>query len=284
VELSKVAGDNYYDIMFARNRALSYDMVPIGPFTFTNYCLTDVTDFCVKIIEDPVFKLYNIDLTRVAQAVIDAQVTTTIVNYAYPALDTTMTAKNAHGLTIYFPNNIDTTWDERYSELQFPHDMFWDNFLKDYWFNEKNAGNTPPSCFIAYPRDINVTANQDDLFIPITGTAFDDEKVQKVEIAIDNDTWYEAQLNTGDSVDWYYDLPVGDLEPGEHVIKARAIDEKDYKSPVFESTIYIKQGAQKDNSDEGFTFDFNYVAGAVIIGAIVLGVAILVRDKRKNYR
>ncbi len=284
VELSKIAGDRYENIMFARSRALSYDMVPIGPFTFTNYCLTDLTDFCMKIIDDPQIKFNNMELTRIAQTVIDAQESCTVASYAYPPLETTATAKKANGLTVYFPNNIDTPWDTRYDVLKFKHDMFWDNFLQEHWFEQRNAANTPPSCVITFPGDTNETINQDDLFIPVTGTAFDDETVDKVLLAIDDDNWTEVELSKGESEEWFYNLPVDELSPGHHTIKARAVDEKDNKSPIYATVVYVEKGADDDSGDTGIAFNFNYLVVAVMISLVILGVAILIRDRKKKYK
>jgi hypothetical protein len=233
---------------------------------------------------DIMFVVEHPEVTRAAQAVIDAQKTVTIANYAYPPLDSNPTAKQANGLTIYFPNNVDTTWDDRYDPLMFPHDLYWDNFLQDHWFPEKNAGNTPPTCLISYPRDVNETLNQDDMFIPVTGVASDDEMVQKVEISIDGAEWMPVEMRTGDTVDWYFDLSVNDLEPGHHTIRARAVDDKDGKSPEYHTSIFMVEGEKPDDKGSRIPIDFNYLAIAIIISLIVLGVAILIRDKRKNYR
>jgi hypothetical protein len=200
-------------------------------------------------------------------------------------LDENPTAKEVNGLTIYFPNDLDTTWDERYDPLVFPHDMYWDDFLQHHLFPKKNAGNIPPTCLITYPKDVNETLNQDDIYVPVTGVAFDDEKVQSVEISIDDDVWIPVEMTPGDSVDWYYNLPVKDLEPGEHTIKARAFDEKQNgESPHYTISIYVEEGAEKEEEGSGIPIDFNFIAIAIIISLIVLGVAILIRDKMKNYR
>jgi hypothetical protein len=290
-ELAKVAGDHYDSIMEARSRALSYDMAPFGPFTLTGYCLTDVTDFCMKIIDpdrpkDFQFIVEHPEVTTAAQKVIDTQESATIKVYSYPALDEkNPTAKRAYGLTVYFPNDQDTHWDVRMDDFAFTQHMFWDNFLQSYLFPKKNAGNTPPTCLITYPKDVNETLNQDDLYAPVTGVAFDDESVQTVEISIDGGEWEAVEIIPGQSVNWYYNLNVKDLEPGQHTIEARAFDEKQNgESPHYTISIYVEESETKEEGDRGIPIDFNFIAIAIIISLIVLGVAILIRDKRKNYR
>ena len=151
-------------------------------------------------------------------------------------------------------------------------------------FEQKNAGNTPPACLISYPEDVNETLNQDDLYIPVTGVAMDDEKVAEVMLQIDDNEWVKVEVTPGDSVDWYYSLDVGELEPGEHVIRAQSFDERDSESPVAETTIYVHPGADDGSGDGGIKVNFNYLVGALILSLVVLGVAIIIRDVRKNYK
>jgi hypothetical protein len=226
------------------------------------------------------------EVTKAAQNVIDTQESATIKVYSYPAFDeNNPTAKRAYGLTVYFPNDVDTHWDARMDDFLFTEHMFWDDFLQSYLFPEKNAGNTPPTCLISYPKDVNETVNQDDLFIPVIGTAFDDEKVEKIEVSIDDSEWEPVEMIPGESVDWYYNLPVKDLEPGHHTIKARAFDENaNSESSHYTTSIYVEEGEKEEKKGSAIPIDLNYLAIAIIISLIVLGVAILIRDRMKNYR
>lgn len=282
VSLSKIAGTNYDEIWNARTAALSYDMAAVGPLTLTDYCMTDIWDFCLKIIDTAEFKFFKYELLRLAQEVINAQKEMTIESNAYPLIEENPTAKVAHGLTIYFPNDLDTTYDENFNELLFAREYFWDDFLIK-WHQQKDVSNAQPTCIITYPRDVNESINQDLLFIPITGTAFDDEQIENIEIKIgENGDWQKVKFDPLKSTDWIYNLNVSDLPPGEHRIWVRAEDnEKSVKT--VSTTFYVEEGVDWDVEQTDETFNFSYIVIAFIIVAAFLGIAKLIRDWKLKY-
>ena len=278
VKLAKIAGDHYEDILFARDRSLSYDQVPIGPFTFTNYCITDTWDFCLKLIDTPAFKKDHMDILQTAQEVINLEKSMIIYENAYPYLADNPTGKVAHGIGVYFPNNIDTTYDVRYDPLNFVHDYGWDEFL-DYWFAKNNAPDLPPTCIITAPKDYNVTLNQDDLYYPIMGISTDDNGVQYVEISVDGGPWNKFMVTQATESSWSYDLKVSELEPGEHTVSARTYDSANNPSPVYSVGFFIVKAPAKAQKNPIINFDFSYIALAVLLAAVVVAVLILLKDR-----
>jgi len=201
------------DIWRSRNNAQTFTVgfVP-SPFPNIASSMIDVYDFAYEISNknfgiDQKAKdkaadvIGNIESSRIAEA----------HGPGYP---------DAHGMTIYFPNDLTTEYNVDYDETCFGKDKYWDEFIHHVNFPPDNADNPPPTCLILTPERWE---NIDGSSYIITGSAFDTDSVAKVEIRIDNGKWVTVYgIET-----WSYEWKTS---PGKHTIYARSFDGTGYST------------------------------------------------------
>jgi hypothetical protein len=221
--LSTAALSHNAQIWAARDLTESYDMINAGPFDFTGYAMYDIIDFTEKIqITVPLDTDVRDSATEVREAAFD------FISYA--RADTFH--PNANGLTIYFPNSESTIidvpgrndYDERFNDVDFAKDKYWDEFLFHY-YSKENAQNTPPTVLISAPA-INSSVLANEKTVLIKGTAFDAQDTPTIELRIDEGDWTSLQADDqsmSGTLSWNYDWDVAELS-GEHTIEARVTD------------------------------------------------------------
>jgi hypothetical protein len=191
----------------------------------------------------------------------------------YFAVDRWHEGKGAHGLTIYFPSGLDTQYHTDFDTLDFAVDTYWDDFLHHYHSSE-NAPDTPPSVLITAPIDDDVINRSENEEMKIQGTAFDaQDTISSVEMKIDDGEW----MAVGASGQWYYDMPLSELEIGNHTVYARSHDGNSY-SPEDSVEFFIVGEISEDEESE--PMDISYVI--LILAAIGILSALLILKKRKK--
>ncbi len=259
-------------IKAARQATNSYDFGTqyfpgnIAPVDPTGYCMYDLIDLMNNINGDIKF---DSEIKDAASAVkIAAQ--DTILYFAVNPYHGNV--KGANGLTIYFPNGYDTEYDNRFDEVDFAIDAYWDEFLH-YYHNMENAQETPPGIFISSPSDDDVIDRGQESEFKIQGTAFDIQNaISSIEIKIDDGEW----ITVGASGQWYYDLSLWGLENGNHTIYARAFDGSEYSA---EASVRFFIEGEEPGSDK--TLSPMMPIFVIILAFIGLGAVYMIR-KRKS--
>ena len=95
--------------------------------------------------------------------------------------------------------------------------------------------NSIPTAEITFPSSGDTIPKSEKIII-IKGTASDDEKVELVQVKIDDGEWYDAK----DTTNWTYEWYCKDFKEGTHTISVRAYDGNNY-SEVVTITIYLKE-------------------------------------------
>ncbi len=269
---TSLEGGHYRQLEIARTRTSSYDLMsgisPIpSPIDPTGYCMYDVIDLMDNIRS---VILFDDDIRDAAQTV---KFTTNEVILHFAVNTWHGNVEGANGLSIYFPSGIefDTQYDERYDEVDFAIDTYWDGFLHHY-HNKENAQDTPPCVFITNPRyDDEIDRSQTNNLI-INGTAFDAQnELSLVEINIDGGDW----IQVGASAKWYHDLSLSGLDNGEHIIYARSFDGDDYSAEDSVKIFIVGEAIQ----EEGSSFSPILIA---ILAVIVVLAGLFILKKRKR--
>lgn len=221
-----IEGGHNEQIRFAREATNSYDFgsqyfpTNIAPVDPTGYCMYDLIDLMDNL---------NLDIPFDPEVREAAQTVKTAANNAmiYSAVNPYHgNVKGANGLTIYFPSGIDTQYDDRFDEVDFAVDTYWDEFLNHYHSIE-NVEDTPPSVNIQIPIDDENVDRNEDKIIAIKGTAFDAQNTLSIiEIKIDDGVW----IPVGASTQWYHELSLSRMENGNHTIYARSFDGDEYSA------------------------------------------------------
>jgi len=222
-------GINYLiQIYTARAHCNSYDTVPIVIYDLTGYPLYDVYGFTLEL-EKLVPQAFPgndriLSLCSEVRNAIDAVRIKGRVSGVYD--------EKAFGLSMYFPNKesnllqvrqLPTEYDPKYEETSYSADHLWNDFLHAYYGIDP-IEDSLPIIEITSP-DYNATFSVDDLSARITGEAYDREGIKKVEVRIDGGQWRELPGIAGQGqIGWVYNLDLGLLEPGRHLIEFRAHD------------------------------------------------------------
>lgn len=223
----------YSRLRTIRSRTASYDMVNLGPFDFTQYCMYDVWDFADKVERDPLLNRLNAHLAKASQDVKMAVDDCIIKSELHDV------ARNHQGLTAYFPGGGptgQTTYDPRFSETKYAKDKYWDEWLNLFGADEV-VDSTPPSVVIYSPSGSHTFKLEET--ITIVGTAFDmQESIKYVEVKIGEDgDWVQAE----GAEEWSYSFEanrhLGDLK-----IYARSYDGNEY-SPEVARVVYVREVA-----------------------------------------
>lgn len=266
-------GGHNEQIRLAREATNSYDFgsqyfpTNIAPIDPTGYCMYDLIDFMENLMKDTIF---DSEIRDAAQAVKSAA-NEAILHFAVNPFHGNI--KGANGLTIYFPSGLDTDYDDRFDEVDFAVDTYWDEFLNHYHRIE-NAPDTPPGVHITAPVDDEEINLGNGTKMTIQGTAFDAQgDISLIEIKIDDDEWIEV----GASGQWYYDLSLSGLENGNHTIYARSFDGDEYSA---EDSVKIFIVGERTKSEQTQP----YGTTLMIILAVIFGLAalfILIKRKKR---
>jgi hypothetical protein len=251
--LSENAGDpiTNAEICRSRNNAQTFTagFVP-SPFPNIASSMIDVYDFVYELatkkfgIDQPMKDkaktvMENIENSRIAEA----------HGNGYP---------DAHGLTIYFPNDLTTGYKENYDAIGFAKDKYWNEFIHHVNFPPDSAGNTPPTCLILTPERWE-TVDENICFI--TGSAFDTDSVIEVQIRIDNGEWVKADGTDTWSYEW-------ETSPGKHTICARSFDGTGY-STVSSVNVDVVFG-EKRTGGYSWGIVFLLIAAIAVLAIIVM--------------
>ena len=170
---------SYYSQLAAiRSRTAGYDMVNIGPFDFTQYCMYDIIDFADRVERDPLLSFLHPAAQKVKQTANEAMIRSKLGQVAI----------HHQGLTVYFPSGTQTVYDARFSETKFAQEKYWDDWLGLYE-DQSLTDNTPPSVTITSPEG-SEQISKDLGSITIKGTAYDlQNTLVSVEIKIGEGDW-----------------------------------------------------------------------------------------------
>lgn len=265
-------GGHNSQIRLAREVTNSYDFggqyfpTNIAPVDPTGYCMYDLIDLMDNLMKDIIF---DTEIRNAAQSVKSAA-NEAILHFAVNPFHGNV--KGANGLTIYFPSGIDTEYDDRFDEVDFAVDTYWNEFLNHYHGIE-NAPDTPPGVHITAPVDDEEINLGNGTKITIQGTAYDAQgDISLIEIKIDGGEWIEV----GASGQWYYDLSLSGLENGNHTIYARSFDGDEYSA---EDSVKIFIVGERTKSVQ----TQSYGTTILIIALVLLGlVALFIVKKQKK--
>jgi hypothetical protein len=266
-----IEGGHNGQIRLAREETNSYDFAtqffpgntaPVDP---TGYCMYDLIDLMDNLRVMP-FESEVQDAAQFVKSAANDAILYFAVNPYHGNI------KGANGLTIYFPNGIDTIYSEKYDEVDFAMDTQWDEFLHHLHVYQ-NAHDTPPSVLITTPGDDDSIDRGDSDKISIKGTAFDaQDDISLIEIKIDNESWIEV----GASSTWYYDLPLKGLKGGEHTIYARSFDGNDYSAEDSVKIFIVGEAVQEE---EAF---INPLLIVLLVVIVVAAVLFILKNPRKS--
>jgi len=255
----------YKQIDLARTRAYSYDLVPVGPFDMSGYCMYDIIDFLDKldVYAPMVADAVSEEAARLHTAIIDA----TIHSRANTA------QFNANCLTVYLPKGTQTVYDPEFDLTRLAREMYWDEFLNLFAAGTSFAENTPPAVYLESPKDGDVLG-WGNRTIEVSGTSYDAQgSVVQVQIKVDDGDWVTAS----GTLDWSHVIRVEELEEGRHDIAVKAFDGEEwsgealtgiYKEVPIEETVAVEPAGAPT------------LAIALIVVAIV-GAAIAIAVKRR---
>lgn len=221
--LSKKTGHYLYngEVCWCRKNAQTFS-VTFVPSPFPNIFMAniDLYDFASEISTQFGIDQKAKDAAIDVMDVLDSAKIAEAHGSAYP---------NAHGLTIYFPNDIPTLneYNEKYAETDFAVEKYWDAFVENV-YDRDSASDTPPTCLITVPERCESISNENYI---IKGSAFDVESLQAVEIKIDDGEWQTVE----GSGEWSYNWQPSS---GKHKIYARSFDGAQY-STEFEVDIEV---------------------------------------------
>lgn len=201
--LSENAGDYSTNLQICRSRdnaqTFTVGFVP-SPFPNIASSMIDVYDFADEVAN----KNFGIEQTAKDKA---SSVTENIMESRI-AEEHGSGYPDAYGLTIYFPNDLTTEYNENYDETGFAEGKYWNEFIHHANFPPSSAENTPPTCLILTPEPWE---NIDENSYIVTGSAFDTDSVTEVEIRIDDGEWVTAYGTETWSYEWK-------TTPGKHTI------------------------------------------------------------------
>jgi hypothetical protein len=268
--------DLYYgQVSLIRSQVESYSMANVGPFDFDGYCMYDIIGFATNISQSEYLSTIAGGVSAIPKDVEAAAETAKLALEAsiiHAAID--KRHPNAHGLTIYFPNGIEESglpgvniYDDTYSYLAFGYDMFWDDFLRDYFAKipRELAENTPPSCKVTIPDSNNITIPAEINSYVIEGLAFDVQTSPKVEIMINGKRELVPVDHDGS---WRFQWDISKLS-GTYMVSVHAIDREDSKltSPTTELLIHIESKVMPKKQPE--------YSGWLIIGSICVVIILI---------
>lgn len=243
-------------IRAARELTNSYDF---GSQYFPgNVAPVDPTGYCMYDLIDLMDNLHNTilldDELREAASAVKSATNNAIIHFAVNPYHGNV--KGAHGVTIYFPSGEDTTYSDAYDDVDLAIDTYWDEFLHHYYSIE-NVGETPPSILITSPSEDNVVDRGEESVITVAGTAFDAQNsLSLIEIKVDDGEWFAV----GASSQWSYDMPLSNLENGNHTLYARSYDGSEYSA---EDSVEFEVMGEAPVVEEG-------ISPVLIMGAIGL--------------
>jgi hypothetical protein len=136
---------------------------------------------------------------------------------------------NEHGMKIYIAS---PPYDSEFDTMTIS-DTNWDEFYKVLWGTDPDDPNVEPSVDIVDPVDGGIVVT--DSIIAISGTAFDDSIIQRVDVAVHTQHWSPA---TGTSP-WTYWWNTTGWKPGWYKIMARAYDGQDYSIPDVHDVLMV---------------------------------------------
>ncbi|MCG2826262.1 MAG: M6 family metalloprotease domain-containing protein [Thermoplasmatales archaeon] len=179
--------------------------------TYSSQELIDLYDFASRIKTN----IVNTEIQQAAQWVMDNISSCVIAEWHgnnHP---------NSYGLTIFFPwsYNAYTQRVSDYSPLYMTIESKWNDFLQAF-YNKQDYPNTEPECNITTPSNNEIICQ--GAVVTVSGTAYDEDGINKVQIKIDRGDWIDAVGTTA----WSYDWDTIGMSEGYHRIYARALDNK----------------------------------------------------------
>jgi hypothetical protein len=288
-----IGGLEYYtQIYLARTNANSYDMANVFIYDLTGYPLYDVVDF-TRLLRTYIRDAFPKN-SRILELCEELELEILGTSRENPGFMFYSKADrwhpDANGLSMYFPNKetgdtsvtqLPSNYLLSYEETGFARHHLWDEFLHAYYGIDPIDDSEPTIMFNDPP--FNSTVNRNDILM-ITGTAYDREMIDRVEIRIDNGNWMTLPGITGQGkVVWLDQLDISDLDPGVHTLEARARDRPldsepgtpGHISEPVKTQIFVVE--DHTSTSEEFSvpqWAINGVLILILIGALVLGALI----------
>lgn len=287
-----LGGMEYYtQIYLARKNANSYDMASVFTYDLTGYPLYDVVDFTL-MLESYISSAFPknteiLDLCKVLR-------TSILGTGSQPGFmfysEHDRWHPDANGLSMYFPNKetgdpnlsgFPSNYLMSYEETGYAREHLWNEFLHAY-YGVDPIEDSLPTITIKQPS-FNATVDRNEILM-ISGTAYDREMIDRVEIRIDDGDWKALPGITGQgNVVWLNQLDISFLGPGVHVIEARARDRPTNTDPgtpghitdPVRTQIFVVE--DREMGDDGLEFPswvLTVFLVIVIIGALAFGVMV----------
>ncbi|MBN1539499.1 MAG: hypothetical protein JW939_05085 [Candidatus Thermoplasmatota archaeon] len=228
-----IGGLEYYtQIFLARKNANSYDMASVFIYDLTGYPLYDVVDFTIKL-ESYITSAFpkNTEILDLCQGVRRSILGTGQQPGFMFYSEHDRWHEDANGLSMYFPNKeegdnspsgLPSNYLMSYEDTGYAREHLWNEFLHAYYGVDPIEDSTP-TISIKEPS-FNASVDRYDI-LTISGTAYDREMIDRVEIRIDDGDWKTLPGITGQGkVVWLNQLDISHLDPGVHTIEARARD------------------------------------------------------------
>lgn len=245
----------------------AYPDIP-GPFKISRYTLFDLEDM-LNILETVV--------------VADSELIAMSSKVRAMAKDMTVEVRTdpyhprANGLSIYFPNGKDVSYDPEYGELDFAMEGYWDEYLSFFPSLTSSAGNTPPSLTLDVARGQNVDRSNGTF--TIKGTVFDLQDRPNVLVSIDDGEWLDAVVEEGgDRLEWYLEWDVGCAEAGNHTIAAKADDGSEETGVIRRRVMLFEDAPDVKDRDRPFPWGTTML---VLAALMFVGAGAYLLKKRK---
>ncbi|MEW6069159.1 MAG: clostripain-related cysteine peptidase [Candidatus Thermoplasmatota archaeon] len=226
--LSKKSGLPLQNLQIVNSRMNSQQfLVAFVPSPFPNILssMIDLYDFCYELTRQP-----TIDTSIKSKA---RDVMKYFEELKVAEAHNDLSYGGAHGLTIYFPNEISTEYRSTYDKIAFAEDKYWNEFIH-HVNRVESAKDTPPTCLISEPQQWEIITSE---YYQVKGSAFDVESLQQVQIKIDDGEWLAVEGTKEWSYNWQ-------TSSGKHTICARSFDSSRQYSTEFKIGVEVVKGVR----------------------------------------
>ncbi len=259
----------------------SYDMAAFAGIDLAAiYPMYDLHELATNIVRDKlIFNDMLVEAAKEVRTAVEAAAIAVGVAHgeAHP---------NVYSLGIYYPTGdrlpgeIDplpgpgSPYDSNYDKTPWAQELFWDDYLKNYWANHQSASNTPPSVFIS--QEEGGEGKTDKTVREVSGSVVELQSTPKVLISTDGENWDEAEVKAKGKGEYHWEYEIPENVGGRKTVMIKARDNEGKES--VSRSIEIDLPEVKKEKDQGP--DLLPIIGGIIIVLAVLVSVFYIRRKQ----